>query len=175
MTGLPVFATAGEPAITVAAPQRVFVPAGSVIRMRTIEEISSKNARKGDLVKLEVAEDFMLNDATAIRAGTPAFAELTIAEQKGWMGRSGKLAARMLYLDLPSGPIRLSGKLIDEGQSNEGVAMVVSVFTGFGFITGKSAVLPAGTEVATRLDRSAQLPALAPEVAGQAETPVTAD
>lgn len=155
--GLPGMAHAQPPDATTSTPERITIPAGSVIRMRTVEEISSKTARKGDLVKLEVAHDFKHDGVTAIRAGTPAVAELTLAEKKGWMGRSGKLEARMLYLDLPTGAVRISGKLGDDGQSNEGVATVLSLFTGFGFVTGKSAVVPAGTEIATRLDRSARL------------------
>lgn len=90
--------------------------------------------------------------------GTPAVAELTLAEKKGWMGRAGKLAARMLYLDLPAGPVRLSGELGEAGQSNAEVATVLSAFTGLGFITGKSAVIPAGTELVARLDREARIP-----------------
>lgn len=160
----PAFAQDASEAATAEAPgtvqtESVTIPAGSRIALRTVEEISSKNARKGDLVRLEVAEDLALDGRVVLQAGTPAVAELTLAEKKGWMGRAGKLAARLLYLDLPTGPVRVRGELGDAGQSNSGVATMVSVFTGFGFITGKSAVIPAGSEVATRLERDARIPA----------------
>lgn len=145
-------------ATTVAVPQRIVLPAGSQVPLRILEEVSSKTARKGDLVKLEVAEDYLVDGRVVLSEGTPATAELTLAEKKGWMGRAGKLAARMLYLELPRGPVRLSGELGEAGQSNAEVATVLSAFTGLGFITGKSAVIPAGTELVARLDREARIP-----------------
>lgn len=140
------------------APQRIALPAGSQVPLRTLQEVSSKTARKGDLVKLEVAEDYVIDGRVVLPRGTPAVAELTLAEKKGWMGRAGKLAARMLYLELPTGPVRLSGELGEAGQSNAEVATVLSAFTGFGFVTGKSAVIPAGTELVARLDRESRIP-----------------
>ncbi|SMQ69543.1 hypothetical protein SAMN06297468_1729 [Altererythrobacter xiamenensis] len=142
----------------VAVPHRIALPVGSDVPLRTLEEVSSKTARKGDLVRLEVAEDYVIDGRVVLPRGTPAVAELTLAEKKGWMGRAGKLAARMLYLDLPAGPVRLSGELGEAGQSNAEVATVLSAFTGLGFITGKSAVIPAGTELVARLDREARIP-----------------
>lgn len=146
-----------EPAAP-ALVERAALPAGSHVPLRTVEEVSSKTARKGDLIKLEIAEDVLVEDRVVLLAGTPAVAELTRAEKKGWMGRAGKLEARILYIELPSGPVRLSGELGDAGKSNAGVATALSVVTGFGFVTGKSAVIPAGTELVARLDREARIP-----------------
>lgn len=148
---------------------RASVPVGSQIVLRTTAEISSKTSRKGDLVALEVSEDWQIGGVTLIPAGTPAVGELTQADQKGMMGRGGKLAARMLYLELPSGPVRISGKLIEAGRDQTGLATVITGLTGglTPFITGKSAVIPAGTELIVVLDREASIPPLkAPDPEG---------
>ncbi len=45
----------------VAVRQRIALPVGSDVPLRTLEEVSSKTARKGDLVRLEVAEDYVID------------------------------------------------------------------------------------------------------------------
>ena len=153
------------------APGHHTIMSGTRLPLRTLKEISSKKARKGDLIALELARDYSVDGVVLIPAGTPAVAELSQAEEKGWMGRAGRVELRLLYLDLPGGPVRLSGRLGDDGRSNEDVATVVSAFTGFGFITGKSAVIPAGSELIALLDRDARfaVPVMPPQDASPAD------
>lgn len=130
---------------------------GTRILLRTTAEISSRTARKGDLIALEVNEPVTVDGIVAIPAGTPAIAELTVAEKKGMMGQAGKLAARMLYLEMPQGPVRVSGELASVGRDQTGLAVVATGLTmGFAFfVTGKTAVIPEGTELGVMLDREA--------------------
>lgn len=132
---------------------------GTEITLRTTAEISGQRVRKGDLFKLEVVEDFVIGERVLIPKGTAAVAEFTRAEPSGMMGRGGHLAARVRYLELPQGTVRLTGELSESGRNQTGLAAVTAL-VGFGiFIKGKAAVIPAGTELLVVLDREARFPA----------------
>ena len=139
----------------------VSLPIGTQIPLVLTQELSSRRQSKGDLVTLEVAEDVHGGDIVVIPAGTPVVAQITVAEKKGAMGRGGKLQLKPLYLEMPHGPVRLSGRLGTDGKDNTGAATAATaLITGFAFaITGKSAVIPEGTEMVAVLDRSIRLPA----------------
>lgn len=132
------------------------VPAGTAIAVVTTQELTSKRHRKGDLVTLAVAEDVTLAEKVVIPAGTPVVAQITDAQTSGLMGQGGRLQARVLYLELPSGPVRLSGTLAAAGKSNMSAATAATALvSGFAFmISGKSAVIPAGTHQSAVLDRN---------------------
>lgn len=140
-------------------PVTSVLPAGSQIALVTTEELSSKRHRKGDLVTLSVKEDIIRDGVTLIPRATPVVAQIIEAEEKGLMGRGGKLTARVLYLELPRGPVRLSGELGVAGKSLTGAATAATaVVSGFAFvISGKSAVIPKGTEMIAILDRDARI------------------
>ena len=147
----PVEATAETPDLA--------LPPGTHIPLVLTQELSSRRHTKGDLVTLEVAQDIRIDDVVAIPSGTPVVAQITVAEKKGAMGRGGRLEAKPLYLEMPQGPVRLSGRLGTDGKSNTGAATAATaLITGFAFvITGKSAVIPAGTEMTAVLDRPVRL------------------
>lgn len=135
------------------------IPDGTRVELVLIEELSSKRARKGDLVRLAVAHDHVVGETIVIPEDTIAIAEITAAESSGMMGRGGKLAARALYLELPGGPARLSGELSDSGSGKTALATIVTGLVGVGiFIKGKEAVLPEGTRLMVLLDREARIP-----------------
>ena len=139
----------------------VSLPIGTQIPLVLTQELSSRRQSKGDLVTLEVAEDVRGGDIVVVPAGTPVVAQITVAEKKGAMGRGGKLQLKPLYLEMPHGPVRLSGRLGTDGKDNTGAATAATALvTGFAFaITGKSAIIPEGTEMIAVLDRSIRLPA----------------
>ncbi len=144
-------------------PTMILLSPGTSIAARTADEISSKLQRKGDLVRLIVAEDTLVDDHIVVPKGTPIVAEVTLAQEKGTMGQAGALAARLLYLDLPSGPVRLSGELGTRGRDKSELAVAATALvSGFAFlIEGKNAVIPAGTQVTATLDREARVPVAA--------------
>lgn len=141
------------------AQHHAILPAGSIVPLLTRDVLSSKTHRKGDIVTLEVAQDVLAENRVVIAQGSPVVAQISEAEEKGLMGRPGKLSARVLYLDLPDGPVRLSGELATQGKSNTGTATAATALvSGFAFIiSGKSAVIPAGTELVAVLDRDVRL------------------
>lgn len=131
------------------------VPAGTIIDLVTTNAISSKKNVKGDLLYLQVASPVIVGDVTAIAPGTVVVAQLTRAEERNTFGRSGKLDVQLLYAELPGGPLRVSGLLLARGKKDAGDGAATALaFIALPFIaTGRSAEIPAGTEVSGRLDR----------------------
>lgn len=78
--------------------------------------------------------------------------EITNAQTKSAFGVSGKLEARTLYAQTTNGTVRLSGRLGQKGKG--GTTETVLTYAMIGAIsfvvTGKSATIPAGTELLAR-------------------------
>lgn len=148
-------ATADEPAAAAAAPARLLVPSGTLIDLVTRDAISTKKNEKGDLLYLKVAAPVVVEGVTAIPADTVVVAQLTRAEKRGAFGRSGKLDVQLLYAEMPGGPLRVSGTIEARGKKDAGdTAATAAAFLALPFLpTGRSAEIPARSEVSGRLDR----------------------
>ena len=131
------------------------IKAGTAVRLRLLEEVSSKTARVGERIRLELMEDVKINNKIIIPIGTPAYAEVTKVDQKGMFGKSGKLGTRIVALKFKDQEIRLTGTIDDAGKSgtaNTVGAMVVVPVAGF-FVTGKSALLSPGLQTNAFLEQ----------------------
>ena len=125
------------------------IKAGTAVRFRLLEEVSSKTARVGDRIRLELVEDIKLDSKVIIPIGTPAYGEVTKVDKKGMFGKSGKLETRLVAIKFNNQEIRLTGSIDDAGQAgtaNTVGAMVVVPVAGF-FVTGKSALLSPGLQI----------------------------
>ena len=82
-------------------------------------------------------------------------AQLSRAEARGAFGKSGKLEVQLLYAELPGGTVRIAGMLEAKGEAGaDDAAATAAAFLLLPFIaTGRSAEIPAGSEVLGRLDR----------------------
>lgn len=142
---------------------------GTPVALRLSEEPTTKGKklRVGQRFRMEVAEDVMVQGHKVIPAGSPAVGEITEARNKGMWGKSGRLAARMLYTTVNGRQIRLTGAFDDKGVAGGVGAVAVSalVFLPAGFfMTGTSALVPLGAMVKGFVDEDVQLaiPAAAP-------------
>lgn len=144
----------------------LILPAQTRLAFVVTEEVSSKKARKGDLIALTLRDHLVFDGHLIIPAGAPAVGEITQANKKGWMGEGGRLAARMLYFDFEDGPVRISGPLGGTGDDQTELATLTVLATGglVPFVTGKSAVIAEGTELSVVLEREARIPFIAPPV-----------
>ena len=124
------------------------------IPLRTMTELSSKKNKVGDRFDLEVVDDINLNNRTVIPAGTRAVGEVTKVIKKGMFGKSGKLETRVLYVRLGDKQIRVKGENADRGKGGTAatVASLIFIWPAAFFVTGKSAVLPPGTQTTTYLE-----------------------
>jgi hypothetical protein len=175
------FALAAAAAVQAAAPQATIQTAqvatapfaapvatnailrvGTVVPLRLSEELTTKGKklRVGNRFHLETSEPVLVNGVTVIPVGSPAVGEITDVRNKGMWGKSGHLAARLLYVTVNGRQIRLSGAFDDKGVAGGVGAVAVSaiVFLPAGFfMTGTSALVPAGTVVKSFVDEDVPL------------------
>lgn len=173
------FALAAAAAAQAAAPQGTIQPApaapiaapattsailrvGTEVPLRLSEELTTKGKklRVGQRFHLETSEPVMVQGVTVIPVGTPAVGEITDVRNKGMWGKSGHLAARILYMTVNGRQIRLSGAFDDKGVAGGVGAVTVSalVFLPAGFfMTGTSAKVPAGSIVKSFVDEDVPL------------------
>jgi hypothetical protein len=174
----PALAVAAPPPAPIAAPATVnaILRVGTVVPLRLSEELTTKGKklRVGDRFHLETSEPVMVQGVVVIPVGSPAVGEITDARNKGMWGKSGHLAARLLYVTVNGRQIRLSGAFDDKGVAGGVGAALVSglVFLPAGFfMTGTSARVPMGSVVKAFIDEDVPL---AMPVAAQAPLQVGA-
>jgi hypothetical protein len=105
---------------------------------------NGKKLKVGQRVRLEVAQDVMLNGRLAIPARSPVEGVLTRVRNKGMWGKSGAIELKMNSVNVNGASIRLTGSMDDRGQTGTaGVvgALVAIPVAGF-FVTGTSAEMP---------------------------------
>lgn len=152
---------APAPTIAIAPAANAVLRAGTPISLRMLEEVTTKEkqARVGQRFRMEVASPVEYNGAVVIPAGSPAEGEIVSVRNKGMWGKSGHLGARALWARVGGRQIRLAGSFDDKGVTGTGAvvgSLVVIPLAGF-FVTGTSAVLPMGGEVAAFLDEDIEL------------------
>jgi hypothetical protein len=155
---------ASTPPAVIAAPATTsaILRVGTEIPLRLSEELTTKGKklRVGQRFHLETSEPVLVQGVNVIPVGTPAVGEITDVRNKGMWGKSGHLAARILYLTVNGRQIRLSGAFDDKGVAGGVGAVAVSaiVFAPAGFfMTGTSAKVPAGSVVKSFVDEDVPL------------------
>ena len=146
-------AAASPAAAQEAAPAGEIAPlvleAGTRVPMVTVAALSSKRAQEGQRFDLTVAEDVLVGGLVAIPKGARGVGEVSRVVGKGVGGRAGKLQVRVLFVEIGGARIRLDGKAGEKGASGLAPVVLAAPLVGIfaGFISGKSATLPAGTPV----------------------------
>ena len=155
---------AAAPAAPIAAPAtaNAFLRVGTEVPVRLSEALTTKGKklRIGHRFHLQTSEAVMVNGVTVIPVGSPAVGEVTEVRNKGMWGKSGKLAARILYVTVNGRQVRLTGAFDDKGVAGGVGAAAVSalVFLPAGFfMTGTSALVPAGTIIKAFVDEDVPL------------------
>ncbi len=161
VAGVPIATPSAPPAIAAPVTANAVLRAGTPVSLRLLEEVTTRDrqARVGQRVRMEVASPVEYEGVIVIPAGSPAEGEITSVRNKGMWGRSGHLGARALWTRVNGRQIRLSGTFDDKGVTGTGGVVAAIAFVpvaGF-FVTGTSAVLPMGGEVAAFLDEDIEL------------------
>ena len=157
----PVAAPATAP-IVAPATTTATLRIGTEVPLRLKETLTTKGKqlRVGQRFHMETSEPVMVQGVTVIPVGSPAVGEITSVRNKGMWGKSGHLAARILYVIVNGRQIRLSGAFDDKGVAGGVGAVAVSaiVFLPAGFfMTGTSAMVPAGSTVKGFVDEDVPL------------------
>lgn len=119
---------------------------GTRLHLMLLNEVTSRTAHAGDRFKLRVNEAVVTDGKTIVPVGATAWGEIKSLQANGSVGKSGRLGAELLYLELPSGRVPLEGSIARKGESGGGqVAMAIVGFGILGLLAqGDSARLRAG-------------------------------
>lgn len=138
-------------ALSACAP--VTLTAGTEIPIETLEPLSSKTDAKGRIVAMAVLSDVLVDGKIALPKGTPVTGQIADAQATGGLGTSGRLIVRPIYLQIGGRTVRLRGAASEKrGVSAGGV---VGLLTLSGAISGRSALIPAGTRIQGEVERDA--------------------
>lgn len=136
--------------------------AGSPVPVVLSEALTTKGKalRVGQLVRLEVAQDVMLNGRVAIPARSPVEGVLTEVRNKGMWGKSGAIHLHVNSVNINGMTIRLRGDMDSRGQTGTAAvvgSIVALPLAGF-FVTGTSAEMPLDMPGRAFLDQDIALP-----------------
>lgn len=153
-------------AVPAQQPAGVLLPKGTMVRLMITKEVNSRDNRPGDRFALRVDEDVQVGGVTIIPVGTKGWGELVDTASTGGAGKSGKLSARLLYVEAKGQRIDLEGQRQSTGSGGTGnVVAGVLAFGVFGlFMKGGNASLKAGeilngyTVADARFDEAAAKP-----------------
>jgi hypothetical protein len=138
--------------------------------MRLEQTLSSKHAVEGDRFTVSLDDDVRLPDGTILRAGYRGVGEIVDARKSGMLGKTGKLAIRLVYLRVGDERIKLRASRGAQGSHNTGVqvASLLLFWPALPFIKGKSTEIAKGTMITAFSDQDVviegPLPAPPPDV-----------
>lgn len=142
-------------ATTAAVADQVVLREGTEIRVSNRVSLTSKKAVTGDPVDFVVDQAVSVNGIVIIPAGTPAYGQVSNAERNGHLGASGKLDLAVNYVRVGDVKIRVRGARASSGNSGTGATIATTVLLGpLGLLVhGKSANVPAGTQMTVYLEQ----------------------
>ena len=158
------------PALAPVAQPPLVLQRDTPVHLMVMNEVSTKERSAGYRFKLRVNEPVIVSGVIVVPAGTLAYGEVMSAESSGNVGKSGRLSARLLNIDLGGRAIGISGETTANGKS--GTGEVVAAVIGLGllglFAKGNNAKIKAGelmtgfTTEDTQFDVDVASPAASP-------------
>ena len=140
----------------------VILPDGTEFTVVTTEEISSKTAAEGDTVTFKVEEDVKINGRVVIAKDTIVKGTVSSVEQKGRMGKAGKLGVRIESTKTVDGQkLKLRASKGKEGEDKTTNVILLSVLLSPFFLLkhGKDAVIKPGTKLKVFTDQELKVQA----------------
>lgn len=133
---------------------------GDEVKLKFLDDLTSKTATEGDPVNLELAEPLTVGNVVVARPGAKAVGEVSSAKKAGMMGRAGDLSIRLDHLTVGDTRVKLRGSKGKEGEGKEGTAVALTVLFGpIGLIKhGKNVEVKAGTPLTAYVDEDTALP-----------------
>lgn len=135
-------------AATAAAPQPsplLVLKRDTPVELLAPSEVRSDNAPSGTKFKLRINKPVIVGGVTVIPVGALAYGSVTNAEGSGSVGKSGRLTAKLLYVEVGDQQIALEGDSSAKGTGAGSTALSV-VFVGVMglFHRGNNAKIKAG-------------------------------
>jgi len=153
-------AQAATPAPASAASAPLVLTAGTDVKLKFAQDLSSKTANDDDPVNMVLDEDLKVGDAVVCKAGAKAVATVTHAKKAGMMGKGGELNIRLEHLLVGDKRMRLRGTKGKEGEGKVGAAVALTVLFGpIGLIKhGKNVEVKQGTPLLAYVDQDFTVP-----------------
>lgn len=142
----PAVPAAETPPPAPAPAPKLVLPKGTMVRLMVTKEVNSRDNHPGDRFVLRVDEDVKVGGVTIIPIGAKGWGEVVDSAKTGGVGKSGKINARLLYVEANGQRIDLDGTRQSSGGGGTGnVVAGVVAFGPFGlFMKGSNASLKAG-------------------------------
>lgn len=155
---MPLKAEAPETAETVAPSSYVVIIRDTPLELIATKEISTANIAVGAQFALSLNKALVVDGRTIAPWGTRAYGEVTSAAPSGNLGVTGKMSARLLYLQLGEMQIKLQGDVTAHGQGggSAGIAFLLGGPVGL-FHRGNNAKIKAGEIVTGFVDEDVTL------------------
>lgn len=128
----------------------LLLPEGTEFSVETVDEISSKTASENDPVNLRVIDSVRVGDMVVIRAGTLVKGIIATVEQRGHLGKGGKLGIRVESTTIVDGQkvkLRASKGKGDTGTVGSTIVLSVLISPLFLLRRGNHAVIKPGTKI----------------------------
>ena len=132
--------------MTVDHAQQPLLSKGTLVRLMVLKEVNSRSAKAGDRFVLRVDEEVKAGEKVLIPIGAKAWGEVVSADGTGGLGKSGRLNAKLLYVEVDGRKIPVDGERNTKarGAADRVVAGVLA-FGIFGLLMkGNNATLKAG-------------------------------
>lgn len=115
------------------------------LELMATKEVSTADAVAGTKFKLRLNKPIIVDNITTIPVGTWAHGEVVTASDAGGLGKSGKMTARLLYLEFGTLQIPIDGSISAKG-TGAGAAGAAVIFSGLAglFHRGNNAKIKAG-------------------------------
>jgi hypothetical protein len=146
--------------------QEIILPDGNEFTVQTVDEISSKTASENDPVNLRVVEDVKVGNQVVIASGTLVKGVVASVEQRGSLGKGGKLGLRVESTTTVDGKkvkLRASKGKGDTGTVGSTIVLSLLISPLFLLRRGNHAVIKPGTKIQVFTDEEKKV--LVPAVA----------
>lgn len=136
------------------------IPGGTVVMLEFLQDVSTRQAKKGDEIKLRVYTDVVVNGKALIRQDAPARGVVTEVKKPGPFGKRSRLLLRLEDVkDVNGNQVRLDpyssgGRYRPEGAGASGAGLLVlgpAGIVGGAFIKGSHITIKEGTRIQAKV------------------------
>lgn len=146
------------------------VPAGAVVKVELVNQVSSAVQKRGDTFPIRLAAPLIVDGRIVLRAGTPGQGEVIDSTPPGLGGKPAKMVLAASYLNSRRGRVQLDAmQLARPGQDNSTTSHMLGI-SGIAFaplglagivLQGGQVVFEPGTVASAKVASNITLPPLA--------------
>ncbi len=141
-------------------PSPLVLPEATPVKLKLLHTLNSKTVVEGDPLNFALAENLIVNDQLAVKAGAVAIGRVSKAKPARTLGRGGQLLLEMQYLKVGRTRVPLRGSQGRAGENKKGETVaLVALFGLSGLIKhGSEIEVKEGSIVTAYVDQDTELP-----------------